>query len=193
MLCKFYIYLNFTHVCKSVHVNANTYLSKFVNIHLGLTKCKSIFTFTHIYIKYFSSYEQKVNLLMCISALTGCSICVHSISVSCASIRHKFKLFFLNRQYGEIFNGCRTYFINKSLRKICDHMYLCIGQNSRLLDWTGPQWMSLGQFFPTNELMSPISIYLLFGSIPKSFFLVCHCKKLLEDILTQQVLRNDWC
>ena len=40
-------------------------------------------------------------------------------------------------------------------------MRLCVGSNSQLLDWsqvTGPQWMSLGQFFPTNEMMSPFSM-----------------------------------
>ena len=63
----------FTHVCifahrvniltvgmYFVHVNANTYVSIFkqrANIHLGLTKCKSIFTFTYHVFENFSSCE----------------------------------------------------------------------------------------------------------------------------------------
>ena len=70
------------------------------------------------------------------------------------------------------------------------------------IDWTGLQWMSLGQFFPTctSEIISPFSVCRLFGSIPKlvpleQFEEVSSCfeiaKKLWKDILTQQVSRND--
>ena len=56
------------------HVNTSTYMSIFtqhVNIHLGLTKCKSIFTFTHHVFENFSSRECKVNLLtVCMFLLT---------------------------------------------------------------------------------------------------------------------------
>ena len=57
-----------------MHVNANACVSIFTqraNIHLGLTKCKSIFTFTHYVFENFSSCECKVNLLtVCIFLLT---------------------------------------------------------------------------------------------------------------------------
>ena len=33
-LCKFYIYVNFTHLCKSVHVNANTYQNIFTYVQI---------------------------------------------------------------------------------------------------------------------------------------------------------------
>ena len=33
-LCKFYIYVNFTHLCKSEQVNANTYLSIFTYVQI---------------------------------------------------------------------------------------------------------------------------------------------------------------
>ena len=52
------------------------------NILLGLTKCKSKYLLLHTYVsENFSSYECKVNLLMCIFAHwvvvidAGCSIC----------------------------------------------------------------------------------------------------------------------
>ena len=35
-LCKFYIYVNFTHLCKSEHVNANTYLSIFTGTYVQI-------------------------------------------------------------------------------------------------------------------------------------------------------------
>ena len=34
-LCKFYIYVNFTHLCKSEHVNANTYPSIFTYVQIS--------------------------------------------------------------------------------------------------------------------------------------------------------------
>ena len=51
-------------------------------------------------------------------------------------------------------------------------MRLCIGSNLQLLDWSqviGPQWMSIGQFFPTNEMMSSFSMCLLFGLFQEHF------------------------
>ena len=33
-LCKFYIFVNFTHLCKSEHVNANTYPSIFTYVQI---------------------------------------------------------------------------------------------------------------------------------------------------------------
>ena len=123
---------------------------------------------------------------MCISALlgccsdTGCSICVTVLQF----LLHPSATFnppYLNWQYGE--NGCITYFMTKSLWKICDHMCLCIGSNLRLLDSTGSQWMSLGQFFSTNEMfLFHVSFVWIdpkvssTRTLSRTLFLFCCCK-----------------
>ena len=70
-LCKFYIYVNFTHLCKNSHVNANTYQTIFtyVQIYSWVWPSVKVYLLLHRYVsENFSSCEYKVNLLMCIFA-----------------------------------------------------------------------------------------------------------------------------